>query len=75
MIFLSSSLEKEQTDVARVSQESSQKVLELQRKIQTAREQVRQTDRQAYIRCQKIRKDYRMLGVSVFVSFLLFLFC
>lgn len=34
------SLEKEQPDVGRVSQESSQKVLELQRKIQTAREQV-----------------------------------
>ncbi|XP_066949374.1 mediator of RNA polymerase II transcription subunit 9 [Macrobrachium rosenbergii] len=33
-------LEKEQTDLSRVSQESSQKVLELQRKIQTAREQV-----------------------------------
>ncbi|KAK7079186.1 hypothetical protein SK128_010187 [Halocaridina rubra] len=34
-------LEKEQTDLSRVSQESSQKVLELQRKIQIAREQVR----------------------------------
>lgn len=34
-------MEKEQTDLSRVSQESSQKILELQRKIQTAREQVR----------------------------------
>lgn len=39
-ICISTSLEKEQPDVGRVSQESSQKVLELQRKIQTAREQV-----------------------------------
>ncbi|KAG7160280.1 NCBP2AS2-like [Homarus americanus] len=34
-------LEKEQADLSRVSQESTQKVLDLQRKIQTAREQVR----------------------------------
>ncbi|XP_045594851.1 mediator of RNA polymerase II transcription subunit 9 [Procambarus clarkii] len=49
-------LEKEQTDVSRVSQESSQKVLELQRKIQTAREQVRKLPGVEYSREEQLRK-------------------
>ncbi|XP_047498397.1 mediator of RNA polymerase II transcription subunit 9-like [Penaeus indicus] len=49
-------LEKEQTDVARVSQESSQKVLELQRKIQTAREQVRKLPGVEYSGEEQLRR-------------------
>lgn len=53
------SLEKEQPDVGRVSQESSQKVLELQRKIQTAREQV----------CSKVlQTEQSALFVDVFTT-------
>ncbi|XP_071536520.1 mediator of RNA polymerase II transcription subunit 9 isoform X2 [Panulirus ornatus] len=49
-------LEKEPTDLNRVSQESSQKVLELQRKIQTAREQVRKLPGVEYSREEQLRR-------------------
>ncbi|KAK4321319.1 hypothetical protein Pmani_007860 [Petrolisthes manimaculis] len=49
-------LEKEQTELGRVSQESSQKVLELQRKIQTAREQVRKLPGVEYSREEQLRR-------------------
>ncbi|XP_045100996.1 mediator of RNA polymerase II transcription subunit 9-like [Portunus trituberculatus] len=49
-------LEKEQPDLGRVSQESSLKVLELQRKIQTAREQVRKLPGVEYSREEQLRR-------------------
>lgn len=42
--------------MGRVSQESSQKVLELQRKIQTAREQVRKLPGVEYSREEQLRR-------------------
>ncbi|XP_076040165.1 mediator complex subunit 9 [Oratosquilla oratoria] len=50
------SLEKEQPDVIKVSQESSQKILDLQKKIETAREQVRKLPGVEYSQEEQLRK-------------------